>query len=221
MGATYIPRKEQDLSAWALNFSTLIAASPARYGLASADALTIEGVCSAFITSLVAASDPATQTKPTVAAKDAAREAMLPVVRQYAQQIRINAGVSNEDKSALGLNLPNHSRSPVAAPSTSPTITLIGATPGEITARFADTNTPTRRAMPAGALGLLVFVAIDSNAVADPSKALFRAFITRQPFALAFESIDAGKVATVFGRWMNRKGELGPWSNAASMRIVA
>jgi hypothetical protein len=221
MTASYIPSREQDLSAWALNFSTLITAAPYRYGLQPADAMTIAEVCNAYIAALNIASDPATRTEPSVAAKDAARVAMLMVVRQYAQQIRGHAGVSNGDKSALGLNLPNNTRSPVAAPTTSPLVTLIAATPGEITARFADTNTPEKRAMPSGVLGLQVFVAVADHGVADPSTALFRAVVTRQPFALSFDAPDAGKVATVFAKWMNRKGEVGPWSNGVSMRVVA
>jgi hypothetical protein len=209
------------LSAWALNFSTLIAANPARYSLQAADATTITGACNAYINALTAAVDPSTKTKPTVAAKDAAKAAMIPVLRQYAQQIRSNSGVSNDDKSALGLNLPNSSRSPIPPPSTSPMITLIGATPGALTARFADTNTPAKRAMPSGVEGLQVYVAIGATEVSDPRVAGFRSTVTKQPFALSFEAADNGKTATVFARWMNRKGQTGPWSNPISMTIVA
>jgi hypothetical protein len=220
MAASYVPSKDQDLSVWALNFSTLISADPARYGLQPADATNIATVCNGYIAALTAAVDPVTRTQPAVAAKDAAREAMLGVVRSYAQQIRLNNGVSNDDKSALGLNLPNNTRSPIPAPSTSPLITLVGATPGNITARFADTNTPAKRALPPGAAGLQVYVAIAAAAVSDPAAAVFRGIITKQPFALSFDAGDNAKTATVFARWINRKGQTGPWSNPVSMTVV-
>ena len=87
--------------------------------------------------------------------------------------------------------------------------------------RFADSNTPTRRSKPLGAIGLQLFVAVAAGSVNDPAVAPFRAFVTRQPYAVGFEPADNGKIATYFARWQNGKGETGPWSNPISFTIVA
>ncbi|HEX3356177.1 MAG TPA: hypothetical protein VHS31_04265 [Tepidisphaeraceae bacterium] len=221
MAKRYIPDRQQDLAAWANNFAARISEEPYRYGLTPADAATIAGVCGDYTAALTAASDPATRATPAVAGKDSARAAMLGALRPYAQQIRGNLGVSNDDKAALGLNLPNAKRSAIPPPVTQPLMTLIGATPGSITARFADSNTPARRALPPGALALQVYVAIAAGAVSNPALAAFYAMLAKQPFAIDFGADDNGKTATVFARWINRKGELGPWSNPVSMTIVA
>ena len=90
---------------------------------------------------------------------------MLDIVRPYAQQIRANRGISNADKTALGLNVPDGTPTPVPAPSTSPILAVIGATPGEHTIRFADSATPDKRGKPFGAIGLQLFVAVGPAAI--------------------------------------------------------
>lgn len=39
--------------------------------------------------------------------------------------------------------------------------------------------------------------------------------------ASAFTAADRGKTATYFARWVNAKGEPGPWSQALSIAIAA
>jgi hypothetical protein len=217
--APYIPNKEADLVNWANNFSTLITAAPSTYGLVSGDAVAIAAVVDAYDAAYALAIDPPTRTKPTVAAKDAARQAMLDVVRGYAIQIRNNAGVTNEDKADLGLTLPDPTPTPVPPPNTSPILSIPFATPLQLTLRFADQNTPDKRAKPPQITGLEVRAVASATVVADPAAIPFYGIATRQPFALNFDSSDAGKQAYVAGRWLNSKGQAGPWSNIATFTI--
>ena len=219
--ASYLPQREADLGNWVANFSTLISGSPGTYGLVAGDATAIAAYVSAFTSALAVVNNPATKTKATVAAKDAAKAAMLDIVRPYAIQVRNNAGVSNADKTALGLTIVDQTLTNVPAPSSSVLLNVIAATPGEHEVRFADSNSPTRRSKPLGTIGLQLFVAVAAGSVNDPAVAPFRAFVTRQPYAVSFEPTDNGKIATYFARWQNAKGETGPWSNAISFTVVA
>lgn len=219
--SSYIPSRDADLGQWAANFSTLVSASPALYGLTAGDAATIATYVNAFTAALAVVNNPATKTKATVANKDGAKAAMLDIVRPYAITVRNNNGVSNSDKTALGLTLPDQTPSPIPAPVTAPLLNVIGATPGVHTLRYADANTPDKRSKPAGAIGLQLFVAIASGVINDPAVAPFRAFVTRQPYGINFNPADNGKIATYFARWQNRKGEVGPWSNAVSFTVVS
>ena len=44
---------------------------------------------------------------------------------------------------------------------------------------------------------------------------------TRNPIGVDFESKDGGKLATYYGRWVSRRGEMGSWSLPVSMHIAA
>jgi hypothetical protein len=219
--ASYIPQRDSDLGQWMGNFSTLITASPGVYGLTAGDATTIATYVNAFSAALAVVNNPATKTKATVATKDGAKAAMLDIVRPYAIQVRNNNGVSNADKTALGLTIVDRTPTPVPPPASSPLINVIAATPGEHTLRFSDSNAPDKRGKPAGTIGLQLFVAVASGAVGDPAVAPFKAFVTRQPYAVAFEPADNGKLATYFARWQNGKGDVGPWSTAITFTIVS
>lgn len=220
MANPYIPSTDDALNVWANNFNTLITASPVTYGLVAADATSINTFVSAFDSALTLASDPSTKTKATVAAKDSAKAAMLDIVRGYAQRIAHNNGVSNDDKVALGLNLPNPHKSPIPAPVTFPLLTVIGATPGQQTLRYADSTTPDKRSKPAGAVMLELVAVAATVAPAGPDDLVTLAFVTKQPYSQNWPPEDKGKTAYYYGRWVTRTGLVGPWSAVASMVIA-
>lgn len=212
MAAPYIPPKDADLLAWGDNFADLITASPATYGLSAPDAVTVQGAQDDFAAALALATNPTTRTEVTVAAKNTAKLAAIGIFRTYASQIRLNPGVMNSDKLALGLNLPNNTPAPIPAPTTVPLLTFIGATPGQHTLRFADQDTPDSRGKPQNVIGMQLFMAVDTTAKTDPADCSFYVQATKNPFAVTFGAGDAGKIATYFGRWVTRKGLVGPWS---------
>lgn len=219
MAAPYIPPKDSDFLAWCTNFDNLITATPAAYGLVPADAAAITAVVAPYQAAQAVVDNPATKTSVTVADKNNAKQAALVILRTYASQIRLNAGVTDGDKLALGLNLPNNSPSPIPAPTSSPIVTIIGATPGQLTMRFADSNTPDKRSKPQGAISMQLFLAVATASTSDPTDASFYANVTKQPFAIDFDNTQAGKVATIFGRWQTRTGLVGPWSTGASFVV--
>ena len=63
---SYIPSKDAQLDDWALNFKTLIAATPTNYGLVAADATAITNAYTSWHTAFLAATNPSTRTKATV-----------------------------------------------------------------------------------------------------------------------------------------------------------
>lgn len=221
MQPSYIPTQDQAFNAWATNFAGMITATPGAYGLTATDATVIQTASNNFTAALALATDPSTRTKPTVADKNAKLVALTGVCRPYAIQIRNNLGVTNEQKRDLGLNILNNSRTPVPTPDSNPLLSVIGATQGVHTLRFADANTPDRRNKPVGAIAMQLFLAVGAAPVSNPSSASFYASVTRQPFAVTFAPADNGKTATYFGRWITRRGDVGPWSPGVSFGIVS
>ena len=49
----------------------------------------------------------------------------------------------------------------------------------------------------------------------------FLAVDTRTPYVAAFDGADAGKTAHYMLRWVNSRGETGPWTETASATIGA
>ena len=204
------------------NFANVIAANSAVYQLSSLDAAAISAAVNAYSTAFTLAVNPPTRTELTIIAKDETRNSAEQIVRQYAMQIKYNAGISTEDKAAIGVSQPNADRNPVNVPDTLPVLAIIGALQGAQTVRFNDSTAPDRRAKPFGAALIELWVAVtDDEPATDVGQAKAYGLFTKNPIGVAFAAADDGKVATHFGRWVDRKGGVGPWSLPVSMRIAA
>lgn len=206
MQPSYIPAPDGAFDSWLTNFSTLITAAPATYGLIAGDAVTIAAQEAAFHGAYLLATNPATRTAPTIADKDAARTLAEATVRPYATTISRNPAVTNLDKTAVGVNLPNGARTPVPPPLTVPGLTLTGAIHFLHTLAYRDTSTPTSKAKPQGAIGMELWRTLANTPASDPSAAVQIGVFTKSPGAIGYTSPDVGKVATYWGRWVTRSG---------------
>jgi hypothetical protein len=221
MSQSYIPSQESAALTWMQVFAAAILANPGLYGLTAADAAAIVNAVNAFVAAYALAADPATRTPVIVAAKDDCRNSAEQICRQYAMGIKVNAGISDPDKIAIGVRPVNTSRSQRHVPDTSPLLNILAATPGSQTVRYADTMSPETGAKPFGADQLQLFVTVAPEATDDADAARFYGTFTTNPIGVGFDSADDGKVATYFARWASRKGDTGPWSLPVSMRIAA
>ena len=221
MPSTYLPSREAELDTWLDNFRALIAAAPADYGLEAADALAITSACAAWHTAYLAAVNPTTRTKGTVAAKNTQRASVKAIVRGYAATIRADQTISDALKIGLGLHVRDAELTPVPPPATVPVLALAGMRQGSQEIRATDESTPGSRARPAGSAGMLLFRAVAGAPVSDPAEAQFLAFSGRPEYTCAFAPADNGKTATYFARWTNAKGEMGPWSQPLPVSIAA
>lgn len=216
-----IPPRDAEALAWMEIFAAGIAADPGRFQLTAGDAGAISAAVAAFAAGLSEAQNPELRTPVVVATKEELRASAEAMCRQFAILIKYNAGIANPDKIAIGVRPVNTSRSPVNVPESSPALTIIGATPGAHTLRYADTNTPTSAAKPFGAAQIQIYVAVADESVTEVEAAAFRAAHSRNPISVEFGSADDGKMATYFARWSNLRGDTGPWSVPVSLRIAA
>lgn len=220
MATPYIPARDADYDQWLANFSTVISANPATYGLASADATAIATAFANWHAAYLLVTQPSTKTASTVAAKDVQKASSLIVARGYAQIIQSNAGVSNSAKATAGLTVRATGRTPIPAPATSPILGLVGGTPGESTLKYADTSTPTTKAKPFGALQLELWEQIAPTGTPSIDSASFIGLYTKTPFAVDTPTGDAGKVGVFWGRWTTRTGLVGPWSAPLTITLT-
>lgn len=220
--ANYIPPRDADLATWSTNFSSLITASPATYGLATGDATAIASSNAAWQSAYATAISPATRTPTTVQAKDVARTTWLQTARPYSQQIANNAGVSASAKIALGLNPRTATPTPIAAPTTYPVLSISSAL-SQIHIMYARDNlaSPSVKAKPFGAIGLQLFAIAGTASpvipvtINTPTKGLF----TKIPFTVDWLDTQIGETAYYAARWYTRTGLAGPLSPTVSFVI--
>ncbi|MEX2244544.1 MAG: hypothetical protein WD716_11940 [Fimbriimonadaceae bacterium] len=87
------------------------------------------------------------------------------------------------------------------------------------TVNFADEGTPTTKGKPFGVAGAELRYAIGATAPVDPDDYTFVAIDTKTPQIWTFEPSEAGQMAHWVARWINTRGEAGPWSDVVSATI--
>jgi hypothetical protein len=213
---SYIPSKDADLISWGENYSDLLTADPALYGLTAGDALTVQTQFDEFQAAYNLAVNPSTRTIVTVAAKDEEKAGFLSIARAYAAIIRANQAVSPSDKAALGLSIPDPTPTPVPPPSSVPVLAVPLVGPNQHYMTIADQFTPTSKAKPVGVAGMLLYRVVGTAPAVDPEQADVIGLFTRADQLISTAGVVAGKIVTYWGRWYNRKGQIGDFSSPVS-----
>jgi hypothetical protein len=218
----YIPTKDSAFDAWANNFATLIDANPPLYGLNSTDAAAIEAAYIQWNTAYLLVTSPSTKTRSTVAAKDTARITALATLRPYAQGIANNAGVTPANKTALGLNPRTSTPVPITAPTTNPVLTVTQSMSLQTVIRYRDSiASPSVKSKPYGVIQLQLFGVLSATPITDPTALQLLNVYTKSPLIQTWPAGSGGKTAYVAGRWLTKKGLIGPWSPIISTTVVA
>lgn len=220
MTTPYIPAKDSLFLAWIDNFDDLTAVNFAAYGLTAPEAASITTVRTNYDVAYATAVNPATRTPVTIASKDTAKATALATVRPLAQKIRNNPAVADATKVSLGLTVPDTAPAPIPAPLTFPLLDLLKATPGQHWLQYRDSDTPTTKAKPFGAVGMELWQAIAVGPVTDVALANFIGIVTKSPLNVALNIADVGKTATYFARWNTQRGLVGPWSSPISLTVA-
>lgn len=212
----YIPAADAAFDAWLTNFSTLLSAAPATYGLTAGDAANVAVVQGNFALSLAAATDPATRTPVTVAQKDVDRVAAEALVRPLAVQVSLNAAVLPADKVAIGVTVRSTNPTPIPAPITAPELAVQTMVPGLLTLAIKETGA-VGKAKPFGATGVELFALTGDAHTALPADCSYVATVTKSPARFQMDPGDAGKKLTIFARYVTASGpggqaQTGPWS---------
>jgi hypothetical protein len=155
------------------------------------------------------------------ATKDGNRTTLEALIRALVRRLQASSSVSDAEREALGITVPDLGAAAAASPSTRPICQIDTSQRLRHTIDFTDESTPTRKAKPAGVMGAEIWVKIGPTPPVDPSELTFLAVDTRTPYTTDFDGADGGKQAHYMLRWVNTRGETGPWSETATATIGA
>lgn len=218
--ADYLPDTETEFRAWLKNFLDFANANLAALGLVAADTATLAAAAVTVDTTLADSVAAQAAARAAVESKQAAIDAAKALVRPLAQRLQTTGTVLDSHRHSLGLNVRNTSRTPVAQPTTRPVATIDTSQRLQHTISFVDELTPGNRKKPDGVMGCEIWSKIGAPPT-DPSELTYLATDTRTPYTAVFDGADAGKLVSYMLRWVNRRGERGPWSQTVSATITA
>ncbi len=223
-GEHYMPRPDGDFAAWANHYYEAVSKFYESQGfdqdLLAALKKALE-TWNAQYPAHVAAQQRAEGARQ---AKDAARAALEKEVRPVTNFVQGYPKTTNADRAEMGITVRDTSPSPAPAPSSRPLALVESGQRLTHQLRLVDESTPTRRARPAGVLGAEVWVKLvdaDQPAPTDPAALTFLTMTTKPSFRAEFKAGEGGKTAVYMARWVNTRGEKGPWSEVTTATVAA
>lgn len=220
----YFPSKIADQLAWFQNFSSLITATPATYGLVAGDAVAIAAKVTPLQAAYDAANDPGTRTAVTVAARNTAFAEAKAVCFPYAVTISLDGSVLATDKTAVGVTNRSVTRTIVPTPTAVPVLSHDSSRALQAVISATNSETPGKKGAPLGCT-TECFVSVGTVAATDPAQLAYIGKRTKFPTTLDFGAGDVGKIATVAARYTKRNGTAGqeaagPFSALISFTVI-
>jgi len=213
MAHDFIPRRDADFIQFSANFSAHINAAPAAFGLTPAMANDYAALNDTLHNAYVIATAPDTRTRPTIRAKNKARQHAERDLRRLARLIQATPGVSDAQKFDLGLTVRDTEPSPVPRPVERPRVSvelLYGSTV-RIMLRGQDS---TRRGKPQDVAGATVFSYVGETPPTAPgnSSLWMQTNTTRPRFVMTFQQVEPGAKVWIAACWFNPRQQAGPAS---------
>ncbi len=221
MALDYIPAPDVEFNAWQLNFVTYANANLIGLGLVAGDMTPITTAQAPWNTNYAAHTAAQSAALGARAIKQGSRAAYEAVIRPLVRRLQASSAVSDPERAALGITIPDPLGTPVTPPTTRPVALIECGQRLRHVVSFFDELTPTRRAKPPGVIGAEIWVKVGGPPPTDPSELEFLAMDTRTPYLAEYEGAQGGQTAHYMLRWVNSRGQKGPWSETASATIGA
>jgi hypothetical protein len=218
--SNFIPNSDADFNLWQAALITIVQASATTWGILPADVTALVAQQALWTTAFAKAANKQNRTAADVQAKDDARDAYENTLRKFiAQWLSNNTRVPNSERQRMGITVKTGTRTAAPVPGSSPVATIDFSTRLQHTIHFADEATPRSKAKPDGVHGCEVWAKVGAEAPKDASEFAYLATDTATPYVATFDGADAGKTVWYMLRWVNTRGERGPWSSTFSAMV--
>lgn len=157
-------------------------------------------------------------------AKNEARDTLERTIRSMASFVQSSSVTTDADRAQMGLTIRDEVRTSVHPPATCPLLNVVQPARFTHELRLCDSETPLQRGKPSNAIGAEVWwavVAPGEHVPTDPQRFRYHSMATRASMNTSFKKADVGKTAAYMSRWVNAKGETGPWSEIATATVAA
>jgi hypothetical protein len=218
MSRDFIPSPDLEFLEWIRNLLSQLATASDAWGIPSPALDELQTLAAAFETAMTKIHNPTTRTMGNVLAKTLARKELTPKVRAFLREyVTYNSSIGDIDRKAMQLPIHKKTRTPSAVANTYPWMQL--TIPCIRRLQIVFRRSEAVRARPPGQRGIEVRGKIGAKPRCH-SELTLTYYVTSSPLTIDFRGEDRGKTFWFASRWINTRGQKGPWSNIMSGIIV-
>ena len=216
----YIPNADNKFNEWIVPLSDYLTANATSLGLTTDELTPLTAGVGAWKTAYAGHQTADAAASAAQTTKDNARDALEAVVRPLVQRLQVSPGVSDQQRGEMKIPVRATSRTRVSVPASRPMATVDTSRRLQHVIDFRDEGAPKLRGKPAGVAGCEIWEKVGAPAPADISEMRYLATDTRTPYLAQFTGAQAGQTVTYWLRWVNTRGEKGPWSEPVTATIA-
>jgi hypothetical protein len=220
---SYIPDRETELNAWLTNFLAVATNNATPLHLTTAQITALTALIAAYNTCFTDNVSYQAQARAAREAKDEAKRQLLADIRPMVRVIQANSTIPDSLREQLAITVPKTDKTPVPVPTSSPMPQVEQIEEFFHVLRVSDSAT-NKVAKPFGVDGSEIWMKIvpaGDPAPISPSDLAFAGFATHSKVTREFSAADVGKTAYYRLRYVNTKGQTGPWGNQVGATIAA
>lgn len=209
----YLPAREAEFSLWVQNYLLKMDALAVTLGLTAADVAELDVAVTTWTLRYGEFRAGRDATRAAQLSKNTAKVALKAMVRRQVKRLQASPAITDARRAELGVTVPSPVRSPVAPPPETPSLRLYFGDRGRIRLRYGpNPDNENANGLPGGVYGVVIECAEGgmptseagwSHLATRPAGPYVHAVETATPKAFAYRC-----------RYVNRKGEAGPWSAA-------
>jgi len=217
----FIPHSDAEFNTWQAGVVSNSQANATAWGILAADMTALVASQGVWAAAYAKAVNPNNRLTADVQAKNDARTTYEKNLRHFiGKWLAKNEKVPSAERVRMGIPVYTDTHTAVPAPWSAPVAVVDFSTHLQHGINFVDSQTPTSKAKPEGAHGCEVWVKLGAPAPATNADYVYAGLATRTPFTLNFQEADEGKTAWYHLRWVNAKGEPGPWSSTVKAVVA-
>ena len=212
----YIPRSDEEFDIWQENLLSTVLPNIVNWNIPQQDYDDLLPLQTNWDNAWDGAKNKDTRSSTDVQLKDDARAAYESVLRKFVQaHLAVNRAMSDADRQSMGLTVRDTTPTPVPVPTTHPVGQIDSSQTQRHTIKFSDQSSSSR-GKPEGVANCEIHYILD-NANADPDEdPMLTAVATRSNHVIDYKASDSGKRAYYYLRWVNTRGQGGPWAPVIS-----
>jgi hypothetical protein len=215
-----IPAPDPEFHTWVVPFSDYVNTNAATLGLAPADIAPLMAAVGTWVTAYPAHMAASASAIAARTNKDQARAAIEGVTRPLIQQLQASPKVTDAQRNSMKINVRSKTRTAASVPTTAPMATVNTSQRLQHTVDFRDSVASGSRKKPAGVASCEIWSKIGAPAPTDISQMTFVTNDTSTPYLVAYSGAQAGLMVCYWLRWVNTRGEKGPWSEPVMATIA-
>ncbi|MDR1337048.1 MAG: hypothetical protein LBK22_09485 [Tannerella sp.] len=220
MSRDYIPRNDEMFDILQNNVYAATTANASKWRIPVKSIAELDASRTRWQTAVAAIRNPALHTPAATQEKNDAKAAYTAELRPFIQgQVMHNPHVSDSERLSMGLPVYDKTRTPAQAPGSRTEMEIDFSQIAKHTLRVRDSELK-GAGKPKHVIGFEVWRRVGGTAEPALEEMQLVAMAVRSPYTIEYTSGERGRTVWYATRWINSRGEKGPWSEIVSAIIA-